>query len=107
MTAEEFNRQKADTSIRFYIDEDPGVDCQYVIIDRYTGKIVGSDNAEPEDKLLCRDYYWIAELLNKVAQEAAVLRAALVRICHERDVVPHALARLAINKAYALAKGHR
>jgi hypothetical protein len=41
---------------------------EYVeLVDTKTGEVVGSDGGEPEDNTFYRDWSWVPELLNKVA----------------------------------------
>lgn len=68
MSSKEFERQKADTAKRFYIDRHDD-EC-YVVIDRSTGTIIGSDGGEPEDQVLVRDWRWVVDALNAVVDEA-------------------------------------
>jgi hypothetical protein len=70
MSSDEFERQKADETKRFYI-EDAGPDGFYKIVDRKTGKDVGHDGGEPEDQLLVRDWHWVVDALNAVADEGS------------------------------------
>ena len=41
---------------------------EYVeLVDTKTGDVVGSDGGEPEDNTFYRDWSWVPDLLNKVA----------------------------------------
>lgn len=58
----------ATSSKRFYIEYSDADQCYYCI-DRITGKSVGDDSGEPEDKSLGRDLFWAVEALNQLSAE--------------------------------------
>lgn len=72
ISTEEYKRLQA--SARFYLQhsDDP---WGYELVDRETGECCGTDAAEPEDKSLCRDLFWVVELANRLGAEIAELRA--------------------------------
>lgn len=82
MSSEEFDKQKADTSRRFYIDDMGPDEDGWRIVDRATGADVGYDGGEPEDQILVRDWAWVADALNQVEAER---RASVERLTRERD----------------------
>lgn len=77
MSTEEFERQKVDTSKRFYIDHTRehtqtgryDDDYSWCVVDRSTGEVVGYDGGEPEDQILVRNWSWVVDALNKVNDE--------------------------------------
>lgn len=40
-----------------------------ILVDTKTYEAVGADGGEPEDQTLGRDWKWVVDLLNKVAEE--------------------------------------
>lgn len=75
MSTAEFEKQKTDTSKRFYVDND-GED--WTVIDRSTGKVIGSDGGQPEDQLLVRNWSWVVDALNALSDETNSKPAAMV-----------------------------
>lgn len=92
MSTEEYERQRADKTLRFRIlghDDVPRDlrldccplqptrhgcwrDCRYAIVE-FDGekpvRLVDWDGGEPEDQILTRDWRWVAEEMNKLASE--------------------------------------
>lgn len=71
MSMDEFERQRADSTKRFYIDRDDDEE-RWAVIDRSTGEVIGCDGGEPEDQVLVRDWRWVVDALNAVADEPPV-----------------------------------
>lgn len=46
-------------------------EMRWGVIDTANGRLVGIDGGEPEDQLLCRDWKWVPEELNKLAARVA------------------------------------
>jgi len=79
---------------RFRVESvDDGYDTYWRIVDATTGEEVGSDRAEPEDKILIRDFDWMPRKLNELARaleagearaEEADERANAIALEHER-----------------------
>lgn len=44
-------------------------DYCWVVVDTSDGRVVGHDSAEPEDKLLVRDFRWVVDELNRLDEE--------------------------------------
>jgi len=44
-------------------------DFRYALVDTTEKRILGMDGGEPEDQTLGRDWNWVADELNKVAEE--------------------------------------
>lgn len=90
MSVEEFEKQRNDLSLRFYIDEQEDEDFGWVVRDRTTGEIVGEDGGEPEDQLLVRDWQWVASALNAVEEERRALAAEVERLRPYEEAVRRA-----------------
>lgn len=70
MTTEELEAQDGRFRIRRSVDED-----SWVVVDMATGNLIGGDGGSPEDQILPRDWRWVPEALNRVAEESAEARA--------------------------------
>jgi hypothetical protein len=81
MSIQDFDKQKATTSRRYYIDEVGPDEDGWRIVDRATGAEVGRDGGEPEDQSLVRDWAWVADALNQVE---TVARAEVEELQKER-----------------------
>lgn len=77
MSTKDFEAQLADASKRFFIREcNDGYDAGWELVDRETGDACGTDIAEPEDKILVRDFQWVQSLANRLASDLAAERCA-------------------------------
>lgn len=54
--------------------ESNGWSSRTVLIDTETGEQVGQDGGEPEDQTFRRDWSWVPQLLNQLADEIHTLR---------------------------------
>jgi hypothetical protein len=77
ISTKEYEELKA--SARFYLQHSDD-HWGYDLIDRETGESCGSDAAEPEDKSLGRDLFWVVELANRLGAEIARLREENARL---------------------------
>ena len=80
MSVEEFERQRTDESLRFYVDRQEEGAGGYVLMDRETGQWVGWDGGEPEDQVLVRDWAWVPVLLNELEAERRSLVTVLEKV---------------------------
>jgi hypothetical protein len=47
-------------------------------------RIVGSDAGEPEDKILIRNFSWVADELNKLDKDISILTMTIVEMAKHR-----------------------
>lgn len=79
MSTKDFEAQKADTTRPFFIDRTDG-SFPYRLIERSTGRVLGTDGGEPEDQLLVRDWQWVVIELNKLMTELSRLRPVVAKV---------------------------
>lgn len=67
-------------------------EMRWGVIDTANGRLVGIDGGEPEDQLLCRDWKWVPEELNRLAATLAArderireLEAEAERVTSDRN----------------------
>lgn len=95
MRTAELQQQRADTSLRFYIDREAEDDC-WIVVDRSTGEEIGRDGGEPEDQLLVRDWQWVAEALNALDAEWREKLRDVVAGCNAEHPEIHARVAAAV-----------
>jgi hypothetical protein len=74
MTTKEFDEQTGRFKI---VHVDPEGSCCWALVDTRTGRTLGHDGGEPEDQLLVRDWHWVREEMNAMAEAQDALVEAL------------------------------